>query len=103
MRSKPRRYVNRMRPHYHDSTISRPICEVKHGQVWSVLAWGTSWEVQMLHIFFAFFLGHWFKYHNSALGINYHISALRKKNAKKIQKVCSVFTLFPGLNPTLGV
>ena len=27
-----------MRPHYHDSTISRPICEVKHGQVWLVLA-----------------------------------------------------------------
>ena len=46
-----------MRPHYHDSTISRPICEVKHGQVWSVLAWGTSWEVQMLHIFFVFFFG----------------------------------------------
>ena len=45
-----------MRPHYHDSTISRPICEVKHGQVWLVLAWGTSWEVQMLHICFAFFL-----------------------------------------------
>ena len=46
-----------MRPHYHDSTISRPICEVKHGQVWLVLAWGTSWEVQMLHIFFVFFFG----------------------------------------------
>ena len=44
-----------MRPHYHDSTISRPICEVKHGQVWLVLAWGTSWEVQMLHIFSCFF------------------------------------------------
>ena len=29
-----------MRPHYHDSTISRPICEVKHGQVWLVLAVG---------------------------------------------------------------
>ena len=47
--------VCRMRPHYLDSTISRPICEVKQGQVWLVLAWGTSWEVQMLHIFFHFF------------------------------------------------
>ena len=71
-----------MRPHYHDSTISRPICEFKHGQVWSVLAWGTSWEVQMLHIFFAFFLGHWFKYHNSALSIKYHISHREKKSKK---------------------
>ena len=51
------RCENYMRPHYHDSTISRPICEVKHGQVWLVLAWGTSWEVQMLHIFFVFFFG----------------------------------------------
>ena len=30
--------VCRMRPHYLDSTISRPICEVKQGQVWLVLA-----------------------------------------------------------------
>ena len=33
-------HVQNMRPHYHDSTISRPICEVKHGQVWLVLAVG---------------------------------------------------------------
>ena len=47
-----------IRPYYPDSTISRPICEVKQGQVWLVLAWGTSWEVQMLYIFlfFSFFL-----------------------------------------------
>ena len=77
---------NHMRPHYHDSAISRPICEVKHCQVWSVLAWGTSWEVQMLHIFFAFFLGHWFKYHNSTVRNKYHISALPKKMQKKCKK-----------------
>ena len=41
-----------IRPYYPDSTISRPICEVKQGQVWLVLAWGTSWEVQMLHFSF---------------------------------------------------
>ena len=45
-----------IRPYYPDSTISRPICEVKQGQVWLVLAWGTSWEVQMLYIFYFFFL-----------------------------------------------
>ena len=43
-----------IRPYYPDSTISRPICEVKQGQVWLVLAWGTSWEVQMLYIFYFF-------------------------------------------------
>ena len=44
-----------IRPHYPDSTISRPICEVKQGQVWLVLAWGTSWEVQMLYIFLFYY------------------------------------------------
>ena len=48
-----------IRPYYPDSTVSRPICEVKQGQVRLVLAWGTSWEVRMLYIFalFALFLG----------------------------------------------
>jgi hypothetical protein len=41
-----------IRPYYPDSTVSRPICEVKQGQVRLVLAWGTSWEVRMLYIFF---------------------------------------------------
>ena len=40
-----------IRPYYPDSTVSRPICEVKQGQVGLVLAWGTSWEVPMLYIF----------------------------------------------------
>ena len=40
-----------IRPYYPDSTVSRPICEVKQGQVRLVLAWGTSWEVRMLYIF----------------------------------------------------
>ena len=47
-------FYKHIRPHYPDSTISRPICEVKQGQVWLVLAWGTSWEVQMLYIFCTF-------------------------------------------------
>ena len=38
-----------IRPYYPDSTVSRPICEVKQGQVGSVLAWGTSQEVPMLY------------------------------------------------------
>ena len=48
--------VFHIRPHYPENTASRPICEVKQGQVRLVLAWGTSWEVRMLYIFFAFFL-----------------------------------------------
>ena len=44
----PRSHI---RPYYPDSTVSRPICEVKQGQVRLVLAWGTSWEVRMLYIF----------------------------------------------------
>ena len=42
------------RPYYLDNTVSRPICEVKQDQVRLVLAWGTSWEVQMLYIFCSF-------------------------------------------------
>ena len=43
-----------IRPYYLDNTVSRPICEVKQGQVRLVLAWGTSWEVRMLYIFCSF-------------------------------------------------
>jgi hypothetical protein len=60
-----------IRPYYLDNTVSRPICEVKQGQVRLVLAWGTSWEVRMLYIFcsflhffcsfFLFFLFFWAK------------------------------------------
>ena len=45
-----------IRPYYPDSTVSRPICEVKQGQVGLVLAWGTSWEVPMLYIFLDLYL-----------------------------------------------
>jgi hypothetical protein len=44
-------WSHHIRPYYPDSTVSRPICEVKQGQVGLVLAWGTSWEVPMLYIF----------------------------------------------------
>ena len=45
-----------IRPYYPENTASRPICEVKQGQVRLVLAWGTSWEVRMLYIFLTFLL-----------------------------------------------
>ena len=37
-------WFHHIRPYYPDSTVSRPICEVKQGQVGLVLAWGTSRE-----------------------------------------------------------
>jgi hypothetical protein len=49
-------FFSHIRPYYPDSTVSRPICEVKQGQVRLVLAWGTSWEVRMLYIPFCYFL-----------------------------------------------
>ena len=52
--------LSHIRPYYPDSTVSRPICEVKQGQVRLVLAWGTSWEVRMLYISFCYFFSHFF-------------------------------------------
>ena len=43
-----------IRPHYRENTVSRSICEVKHGQDRLVLWWGTTWEVRLLYIFFPF-------------------------------------------------
>ena len=46
-----------IRPHYRENTVSRSICEVKHGQDRLVLWWGTTWEVRLLYIFCFFALG----------------------------------------------
>ena len=48
--AKPR-HIPHIRPHYRENTVSRSICEVKHGQDRLVLWWGTTWEVRLLYIF----------------------------------------------------
>ena len=54
-----------MRPHYHDSAISRPICEVKHGQVWLVLAGGGPAGKSRCCIFFSRFFYRGFQSHST--------------------------------------
>ena len=42
----------RLPPYIHENIASRPICTIKHGMARTVLAWGTSWEVRGVVIFF---------------------------------------------------
>ena len=42
-------------PDYYESDSTHPTCEVKQGQVGSVLAWGTRPEVQMLYFLLLLF------------------------------------------------
>ena len=43
--------LQRERPYQHDSTTSRPLCEVKHARARLVLRWGTTLESRVLFSF----------------------------------------------------
>ena len=47
-----RRFAIWVRPHYSESTTSRPICEVKHCQAQLVLRWAITRESWVLYSFF---------------------------------------------------
>ena len=75
-----------MRPHYHDSTISRPICEVKHGQVWLVLACGGPAGKSRCCIFFSRFFYRGFQSHST--------NSRKKVSTDKVASTITNISLF---------